>query len=84
MRHDGTIEHVVFSGKMINLKELQDSVDGYIEFLWLEDNKIMVVNEDGKIKGLPNNYNATKMIQEQGIFDYIVGNVLLIDRKYVD
>lgn len=84
IKSDGTTENLVFSKKMITLKELQDSVSGYIEFIWLNDNKILVVNEDGKIMGLPENFQATAIIKEQGINDYVVGNALLIDLKYVD
>lgn len=80
----GEVKELVFSKKMVTLKEMQDCVDGYIEFVWLKDNKILVVNEDGKIKGLLDNPIATNLIRENGINDYIVGNALLIDLKYVD
>lgn len=84
IRTNGGPEDVIFSGSIITLKELQDSVEGYIEFVWLRDGKILVVNEDGKINGLDPNPFATSVIQSQGIDDYIVGNALLIDSKYVD
>lgn len=80
----GEVKEIVFSKKMIALKEMQECVGGYIEFVWLRDNKILVVNEDGKIQGLPDNPIATKIIREQGISDHIVGDALLIDQKYVD
>ena len=35
------------NGKDYKLKELQDIVDGYIEIVYLQNNKIMVVNEEG-------------------------------------
>lgn len=81
---EGIVKDLQFSKKMVTLKEMQDCVGGYIEFVWLKDNKILVVNEDGKIAGLPDNLTATKLIREQGISDHIVGNALLIDLKYVD
>jgi len=80
----GNIKEMIFSEKMITLKEMQDCVEGYIEFVWLKDGKILVVNEDGKIKGLEPNHVATAIIMDQGINDHIVGNALLIDSKYVD
>jgi hypothetical protein len=82
--YSGEVKEMEFSKKMVTLKEMQDCVGGYIEFVWLNDNKILVVNEDGKIVGLPDNMIATTLIMEQGISDHIVGNALLIDRKYVD
>jgi hypothetical protein len=84
IKSDGIVEEVTFSKKKVTLKEMQDAVQGYIEFVWLDDNKILVVNEDGKILGLPENIRATLMIKDQGIDDHIVGNALLIDLKYVD
>jgi hypothetical protein len=80
----GELKELTFSKKLVSLKEMQDCVEGYIEFVWLEDNKIMVVNEDGKIKGLDPNTFATSIVRDQGIDDLIVGNVLLIDLKYID
>jgi hypothetical protein len=80
----GNIKEIVFSKKMVTLKEMQECVEGYIEFVWLSDGKILVVNEDGKIQGLEQNHVATSIIMEHGINDHIVGNALLIDSKYVD
>jgi hypothetical protein len=80
----GQVKEMTFSKKIITLKEMQDCVEGYIEFVWLKDGKILVVNEDGKIQGLESNHIATGIIMSQGINDHIVGNALLIDSKYVD
>lgn len=84
IKSNGDIIEIEFSKKIITLKELQDCVEGYIEFVWLRDGKILVVNEDGKINGLELNSFATFLIQKEGINDHIVGNALLIDSKYVD
>jgi hypothetical protein len=81
---DGQIKEMVFSKKILTLKEMQDCVEGYIEFVWLKDGKILVVNEDGKIKGMEPNHIATSIIMDQGMNDHIVGNALLVDSKYVD
>ncbi len=84
IKTNGQIEDIEFSEKIVTLKEMQDCVGGYIEFVWLKDNKILVVNEDGKIIGLADNTYATNLINSEGISDFIVGNSLLIDSKYVD
>jgi hypothetical protein len=84
IKSSGKVIEMEFSKKMITLKELQDCVDGYIEFIWLREGKILVVNEDGKINGMETNSFASALIQNEGINDYIVGNALLIDSKYVD
>lgn len=58
---DGTIEVVhPANGKHWTLKEMQDLVGGFIEFLPSIRAKI-VVNEEGLIKGLPVNEKATAL-----------------------
>jgi len=81
---DGNARDVEFSGKIANLKELQELVGGYIEILWLRGGKALVVNEEGKIYGLPVNDRATYLIEEHGLSDVIVGNVVLMESKYID
>lgn len=77
-------ERIEFSGNMVTLKEMQDCVKGYIEFVRILDNKIMVVNEEGKIDGLEFNISATLFLQNNGISHIIVGDVLIIDSKFVN
>lgn len=81
---DSRIVEVTFSGPHAGLREMQDLVGGYIEVLWLKDGNVLVVNEGGKINGLPYNEEATQLIQENGINDLIVGNAILMDSKYLD
>lgn len=81
---DGRTVEVTFSGPHAGLREMQDLVGGYIEVLWLKDGNVLVVNEEGKINGLPYNEEATQLIQENGINDLIVGNAILMDSKYLD
>ena len=73
-----TVEVKPKSGKTFSLSELQDFVEGYIEIVNLRDGKIMVVNEEGKLKNLPFNHAATKIYAETH-FDreVIVGNALV-------
>ena len=67
------------NGKDFKLDELREIVNGYIEVLYLGD-KLMVLNEDGKIDELPINIEATKEYTKYfGPSDIICGNVLLCD-----
>lgn len=68
------------------LDQLQSIVGGYIEIIHLRKSKqIMVINEEGKLLGLPYNEEATRLYHEEhpGIDDAVVGNVLLCGDKEV-
>jgi hypothetical protein len=80
---NGKTEFLTFEKAFVSLKEMQEAVNGYIEFVYLPDNVIMVVNEEGKINRLPVNSNVTKMYAPI-INDVIVGDVLIIDSKYIN
>jgi hypothetical protein len=81
IKTDGTVVEVKPSkGKHFNLQELQKFVGGYIELVYLPNNRIMVVNEEGKVDGLPVNERATNMITFD---DVIVGDVLVCDSKII-
>lgn len=67
-------------GKFFTLKELQDIVKGYIEIVNLQDGRLMIVNEEGKLDGLNPNPEATKLYS----YDYIVGDVLVTPKEYID
>jgi hypothetical protein len=67
-------------GKFFTLKELQDIVKGYIEIVNLQDGRLMIVNEEGKLDGLKPNPEATKLY----VHDYIVGDVLVTPQQYID
>lgn len=73
------------NGKYFTLSELQAVVSGYIEIVYLNDNKIMVVNEEGKLEGLAINHMATNIFLDSfpSSFDVIVGDVLVCDSKQV-
>ena len=49
------------NGRTFQLDELQAVVQGYVEFVHLPDNRIMVVNEQGKVEGLARNEQATAL-----------------------
>lgn len=86
IKTDGEIVEVEpNNGKDFKLRELQKIVDGYIEIVWLPNDKIMVVNEDGKLRGLETNVKATRIYYNAfGYKDIIVGDVLLCDSNQVE
>jgi hypothetical protein len=71
-------------GKGFTLAELQGFVGGYIEALYLPDGSILWLNEEGKLKGLPENSSGRVQLlaHSAGIAhdDYIVGDVLITTR----
>lgn len=57
------------------LEALQNEVEGYIEFINIDSEHALIVNEEGKIRNLKpclslKNYSKT--------LDYLVGNVLFV------
>lgn len=73
------------NGKDFSLDELQGFVDGYIEIVWLDKERIMVINEDGKLNNLPINKKATEEYNNsyKGRDGIIVGNALICDNNQV-
>lgn len=61
------------------LEEMQKIVGGYIETLRIGGDRIMVVNEEGKLKDLEVNEEATHIARCNGYADIIVGDVLICD-----
>ena len=57
------------------LAQLQEIVGGYIECIPSNDGRTVVLNEEGKLKGLSPNPKATALVS---LFpgDYLVGDVL--------
>lgn len=89
IKADGTIVKVEpKNGTDFSLEEMNEIVGGYLEIVWFHDgsNNIMVLNEEGKIGGLPYNHQATIIAQQGraiGLNDEIVGNVLLCHKDQV-
>ena len=84
IKTDGTRLNVEPKNKTdFQLEELQKIVEGYIEILPLSSTQIMVVNEEGKLNGMPYNHLATLTAYMAGIKDVIMGNVLVCDSKMV-
>lgn len=68
-------------GQELSLKDMQQMVGGYIEMVRLSNGKqALIINEEGKLKGLPTNPTATLLVadvlREQ---DYIVGDAILAE-----
>lgn len=66
-----------------SLEELQRIVHGYIEPIHLPKNRLMIINEEGKLKGLPVNILATREVLSHGFNDVIVGDVLICNSDEV-
>lgn len=74
------------SGKF-TLEEMQTAVNGLVEMIWLDRHKAyMLVNEEGKLLGLPFNSMATVLYEEQfgENTDIIVGDVLIVQKDQMD
>lgn len=81
------------NGKTFELEELQaiveHKVDGvschYIEIINLRDGRLMVLNEEGKLIGCEMNNKATDIfVQSFGVFDIVVGNVLVCNDNEIE
>ena len=73
------------NGKNFQLSELRDIVGGYIEVVALCGGFYMVVNEEGKLRNLPFNREATNVLQKMAankgyVNDYICGNALVCEK----
>lgn len=67
------------NGRYYTLEELQGFVGGLIELVHSKDGgSVMVVNENGKLEGLAPNVWGTNWANEQGLVDYIVGDVAVV------
>ncbi len=73
-------------GLAFQIDDLQMIVNGFIEIVPTRDGRILVINEEGKIEGLPRNEQATALVnfsspaelaemQEQYPFFVIVGDI---------
>lgn len=63
-------------GRRFSLAEMQKAVGGFIEFVRLADDEVMVVNEEGLPRHLPPNMAASVIARRP-----IVGDVLVCKRK---
>lgn len=82
-------------GRTFSLQELQRYVGGYIEIQALSDGRMMVLNEEGKLRGFELNRKATALyrvnvkigeleILREEYPDDVVGDVLICGPREVD
>lgn len=65
-------------GQTFTLQELQEYVDGYIQLIPLGQGEIMILNEEGKLLGLPDNESATTFWRQLlPNAPELVGNVII-------
>lgn len=73
-----TTEVTPKNGKRFKLAELQEFVGGYIERIDLGFGQNMIVNEEGKLLGMPFNQKASSMtINSKSGAHIIVGHALI-------
>lgn len=71
------------NGSDFKLCEAQKIVGGYIESVYIDDNTIMIVNENGKFEQPPNAVATMVAHKKQAICegDYICGDVIICNTK---
>lgn len=76
--------------KKVNIKTFKDAkhfvskeyYESPIEILTMSDGRLMLLDEEGKLKELPFNEEATRRAKEDNLIfpsDYIAGNVIIVD-----
>ena len=88
IRANGKREYLTGTGpnKTLTLEQMQEVVGGFIELVLSPAARqyFMVVNEEGKLTGLPINYGATALARDEGVNDVIVGDAILISTGEVE
>ena len=75
-----------------DLKSAQEFVGGYVEGITFPNGDYLIVNEEGKLKNLPLNEEATTLWRATftkdkyafGYDDFVVGPAILIKKKALD
>ena len=70
----------------LTLEDLQKLVGGYIQLIELHSSKRqMIINEEGKLMGLPFNETATKIFHDEyphlTEYDVICGDAIILSKK---
>jgi len=68
--------------KNFTLNELQGFVGGYIQIIETTDDRLMIINEEGKLNKLPTNGIATAYYK-YGKKEIIVGDVVVINKNQI-
>ena len=69
------------NGTDFSLDEAKKVVGGYIEVIHLSSTQLMIVNEEGRLRNLPFNKQASLIANMARKADMIVGDVLVCDIK---
>ena len=83
---NGEKQEVETDAEHVTIEELYKAIDtNIIEVCYLSNNKMFILDEEGKMKGKVINEKATKRFYDETkrFDDCIVGDVVLIDRKYI-
>ena len=67
------------NGKDFSLEEAQGIVGGYVEVIHLSSTQLMIVNEEGLLRKLPYNQQASLIAYMARKANAIVGDVLVCD-----
>lgn len=67
-----------------DLDALQELVGGYIEFVYFDDGSAMMVNEEGRLRGLPPNEAATGIAVLKGHPEVLVGPAVFISKAEME
>lgn len=76
------------NGRHFKLEEMQTYVGGLIEIVPLDgeglEDKLLVVNEEGKLENLPLNIFATvEWVKYYGQTDYVSGDAIICDPNFI-
>jgi hypothetical protein len=72
------------NGTDFSLEELQGIVGGYVEVVSIHYGQIIVLDEEGKLKGKDRNNKATELYRLRRLTtDFIVGDVLVCNDSEV-
>ena len=85
IRVDGTREeYLPANGHHYTLNELMKAIGGgYIQIVKAKDNRLMVLDDEGKLKGFPVNPVATALYV-YGDHDPIVGDVVVCEQETIN
>ena len=73
------------NGKTFEFDELKAIVGGHFEIVWLNDGRMIIVDEDGKSKGKAVNIPATNILRrDHYTTDYIVGTAIVCDADMIE
>jgi len=72
------------NGTDFSLEELNEVVGGYIEVISLHDGRLIVCDEEGKLKGKDRNHKATEFFRLTLLTtDFLVGDVLVCNEEEI-